>query len=171
MYLGQIIRLQPRDEYIKAVIGAEVGYETRYVVVRTPNKLLFADLQEGDQVIYTGYNIEKDTKLIFKLDSIAKKSFESCPECNLPKTEKNCMLKHDKEAQKLAGTWKVVHKIEKDNLIKIFFDKSNFVFAAVARPTDWYYDIFKILKNDDIADLEGWRYKSRTTLRYLKIVE
>ena len=81
------------------------------------------------------------------------------------------MLKHDKEAQRLAGTWRVVHTIEKDNLIKVFFDKNNFVFAAVARPTDWYYDTFKLLKDDNIVEVEGWRYKSRTTLRYLKIVE
>ena len=170
MFLGRIIRLQTRDEYIKAVIAAEVGYETRYLVIRS-SKSLFTDLREGDQVIYTGYNIEKDGKLFFKLETIVKKAFESCPECDIPLVMEQCMMKHDKEAQRLSGMWKVVHIIEKDNLIKVFFDKNNFVFAAVARPTDWYYDTFKILKDDNIVEVEGWRYKSRTTLRYLKIVE
>ena len=171
MFLGQIIRMQIRDEYIKAVIGAEVGYETRYVVTRTSNKGLLNGLKEGDRVIYTGFNIEKDGRYCFKLESIVKKAFESCPECDLPLIMEKCMIKHDKEAQRLAGTWKVIHKIEKDNLIKVFFDKNNFVFAAVARPFDWYYDTFKILKDDDIVEVEGWRYRSRTTLRYLKVVE
>ena len=163
--------MQTRDEYIKAVIGAEVGYETRYVVTRTSNMNLFDGLKEGDQVIYTGYNVEKDGRYCFKLESIIKKAFESCPECDIPLITKKCMIKHDKEAQRLSGMWKVVHTMNKDNLIKVFFDKNNFVFAAVARPTDWYYDTFKELKDDNIVEVEGWRYRSRTTLRYLKIVE
>ena len=171
MFLGEIIRLQTRNEYIKAVIATEIGYETKYFVTRTPNKSLFTDFNEGDQVLLTGYNIEKDGKFFFKLESIVKRAFESCPECDLPKVAEQCILKHEKEAQRLTGTWKVVHKIDKDNLIKVFFDKSNFVFAAVARPTDWFYDIFQELKDENIVEVKGWKYKSRTTLRYLKIVE
>ena len=170
MFLGQVVRLQTRDEYIKAVIATEVGYETRYIVARTPHKI-FNDLKEGDQVLFTGFNIEKDGKYFFKLESIVKKAFESCPECDLPKVAEECVLKHDKEAQRLTGMWKVVHTIKKDNLIKVFFDKSNFVFAAIARPADWFYDIFQELKDENIVEVEGWKYKSRTNLRYFKIVE
>ena len=171
MYLGRIIRLQLRDEYIKATIGAEVGYETKYVIVRTPNKLMFDGLEERDQVIYTGYNIQKDNKIIFKLESIIKRNFEACAECELPKTAKKCLLNHSKkEAQKLDGTWKVVHKIVNDSTIKIFFDKCNFVFAGVATPQHWYHDIFNDLAVGEMVEVEGWRYKAKTSLRYLKRV-
>ena len=67
----------------------------------------------------------------------------------------------------LVGTWRVVHVINKV-YIKVYFDKC---IILVARPTDWYYDTFKILKVGNFVEVDGWRYKSRTSLRYFKIVK
>ena len=84
MYLGRILSMQDREGYLKVIIGTEVGYETRYITIRTLLKSKFMDLKEQDQVIYTGYEVETNHKVGFKLESIMKKDFITC-ELNLLK--------------------------------------------------------------------------------------
>ena len=170
MYLGQILLLQEREHNIKLIIGVERGYETQYIPIRTKNKMMLHGLKERDKVAFTGIVIRRDKKSVFELESIIQKDFESCNVCDLPKTSTRCISKHDKEAQRLQGQWTIVHKIENETCIKIFFDKANFVFAAVATPAHWFHHIFKNLLIGDEVELEGWRYKTRTSLRYLKDV-
>ena len=170
-YLGTIILLEEKDEYTKIVIGAEVGYETKYITARSKVKALFRDLKEGNNVLFTGETVTRNDKTFFNLDSIVKKDFEACDECDLPKTSATCMLTHKKEAQRLSGVWKVVHKIIANNVIKVFFDKCNFVFAAVATHHHWFNNFFKELKEGDYVELEGWRYLNKTSLRYLKCLD
>ena len=123
------------------------------------------DLCVGDQVLFSGYYTSKGKDKQFHLETILKHSFAQCSECHLPLTSNKCFIKHDKEAQKLDGGWRVVHKIERGGDIKVFFEKGHFVFAAVATPKLWYHDLFKKLCDNDKVSIEGWRYKQQTSIK------
>lgn len=160
--------LQEREQNTKLIIGVERGYETRYLPIRAKNKLMVEGLALHDLVAFTGVVVQRNKKSTFELESIIQKDFESCNVCDLPLTSTTCLSKHSKEAQRLQGQWSVVHKIENGTCIKIFFDKANYVFAAVSTPAHWFHDIFKELLVGDDVELVGWRYKTKTSLRYLK---
>ena len=155
MFLGRVISITNRSDYVKIVIGVETGYNTTYYTARTREFLEIQDVEEGDKVIFSGYTLIKESHAFF-LESIVPFDFESCSICNLPLTSSSCLRKHDSEAQRLDGTWNVIHKIvSKTGPIKVFFQRERFVFAALSTPQEWYNDIFVELKEGDMVKVEG----------------
>ena len=87
-----------------------------------------------------------------------------------------CIIKHDKEAQKLEGEWNIFHRIQKSGHIKLFFLKGRYQFSTVARPINfttmcWLYEQFKSLNEGDKVKVCGWRYKTKTSINYIEKIE
>ena len=171
MLQGEVLFLINRQSYYKVVIGVETGYNVDLYTTRIKDFLIIKDLLVGDKVLFTGYTISKEGSTQFHLDSIVKRTFDSCLECELPLTSNQCIIQHDKEAQKLEGEWTVVHKRESDGNIKIFFEQHHFVFAAVSTATHWYHILFADLQDGDIVTVKGWRYKQRTSIKLIDKLE
>ena len=115
-------------------------------------------------------------KSIFALESIKFTEYSSCLECGFPMTSPICMIRHDKEAQKLDGDWIIFHRIEKNGYIKLFFQRNRLTFGTVAQPRDfitlsWLYNKFKDLKEGDKVIARGWRYKTRTSLSFIEKIK
>ena len=153
------------------MVGVECGYHVDSYTLRVANEKI-SKLEVGDKIIFTGYSISRDGLEQFHVESLLKKNFASCLVCEFPLTSDTCLLKHDKEAQKLIGQWKIVHKIEAKGCIKLFFEQGHYVFAAVSSPNQWTYSVFQELNDNDQVKLQGWRYQQRTTLKFIeKIVD
>ena len=91
----------------------------------------------GDKVLFTGHNRLGDGKSDFILDSIKYQEFTSCTTFGLALISYTCMTIHNKEANIFDGEWEIVHKVEREGKIKIFFLKGHFTFAAVAQPKNY----------------------------------
>ena len=165
MFLGQLLHREEKRSYCKYVVGVETGYHVDLFTIRIRNYHNVNELSVGDQVLFSGKYVTKKNFRQFQLHFITVHPFRQCPECLIPLTSTECFIKHDKEAQKLIGQWKVVHKFQRDGNINIFFEKEHFVFAAVAFPSQWFYDIFVELNDNDNVILEGWRYKDKTCIK------
>lgn len=168
MFLGQLIQKTYKDTYVKLIVGVETGYNVNIYTLRTRNHLSVENIDVDDQVLFAGRYISKGQARQYQLHFIMKHTFRLCPECCIPLTSDLCFIKHDKEAQKLEGEWRVVHKIFRGDDFKVFFEKEHFVFAAVASPKHWYFKLFRNLKENDIVSIRGWRYKQRTSFTSIK---
>ena len=165
MFLGEMLQIVQRRSYHKLTIGVETGYNVNLYTTRVRNYVMIKDLHVGDQVLFSGFNITSGRYNEFNLETILKHSFRECLECHLPLTTTTCLILHDKEAQKLYGEWKVIHKIIREGNVKVFLEKGRYVFAAVATPHHWFHHIFKKLKDNDKVIIEGWRYKQKTSIK------
>ena len=175
IYLGQVLYLAERPNYRKLVIGVECGYHVDCYTLRVGAEdvaRIIPELEVGDKVIFTGYAMSRAGLEQFHVESMMKRNFIACQVCELPLTSNTCLLKHDKEAQKLLGEWKIVHKMQSKGCIKLFFEQGHFVFAAVAQPNHWTHSVFRGLNENDQVKLEGWRFQQRTSLKFIeKITE
>ena len=160
MLFGVLVHRVQKKSYYKLTIGVETGYNVDLYTIRICNNS--PEISVGDQVAFDGYFITKDC---FYLYHINKEKFPQCSECNVRPTSNECFIQHDKEAKKLDGEWCVVHKILREGVIKIFFEKEHFVFAAVATKKHWYYHIFEKLTDADSVSINGWRYKNNTSIK------
>lgn len=171
MLLGQITQKSYKESYTKLIVAVETGYNVDIYTLRTRNHLAVNDIDVDDQVLFTGRIVTKGEASQFQLQLIMKHGFKQCPMCHIPIiTSELCLIKHDKEAQKLEGEWRVVHMIFHGNSIKIFYEKGHFVFAVVATPMHWYYKLFRNLRDGDTVTIEGWRYKQKTSIKYIQKV-
>jgi len=168
IYFGQVLQIVKRSTYYKIVAGVQIGYGVNCYTLRVTEDKLPDDLEVDDKILFTGRLKTRDGLEQFHTESVFKRSFPSCEECRLPLTSETCLLKHDQEAQKLIGQWRIVHKIESRGHIKLFFEKGHFVFAAVAAPNEWIYPTFEELILDDRVKLEGWRYRQSTSIMFVK---
>lgn len=168
IYFGQVLEITNRETYYKLVAGVQIGYGVINFILRVPEDNLPDGLKVCDKILFTGRTKSKDGIEQFHTESIFKRTYPTCDECGLPLTSEKCFLKHDVEAQKLTGEWRVVHKIESKGNIKMFFEKGHFVFAAVATPNQWMLSTFKDLALDDIVKIEGWRYRQSTSLMFVR---
>jgi hypothetical protein len=171
IYFAQVLEIVKRASHYKIVVGVNIGYGIDCHTLCVDADKLADGLEIGDKILFTGYRKSRDGIEQFYTESIFKRSFASCEECGLPLTSETCLLKHDKEAQKLIGQWKIVHKIESRGCIKLFFEKGHYVFATVAAPNQWIYPTFQKLVVDNQVELEGWRYKQCTSLIFIKKLE
>ena len=169
MFLGQLLHIAQRRTYHKLTIGVETGYNIDLYTIRVRNYLMIKDLYVGDQVLFSGFYISKGRYSEFHLETIVKHTFRECSECNLPLTSNSCLINHDKEAQKLYGEWRVVHKIIREGNIKVFFEKGHYVFAAVATTNHWFRHLFRKLTDNDRVAIEGWRYRQKTSIKTILI--
>ena len=167
IFLGQVLQLVERSGYHKIVAGVECGYHVDCYTLRITDEKMI-ELEVGDNIIFTGYSMSRDGLEQFHMESLLKKNFASCSECALPLTSDTCLLRHDKEAQKLVGQWKIVHKVEAKGCVTLFFEQGHFVFAAVSSPHQWIHSVFQGLDENDQVKLEGWRYQQRTTLKFIE---
>lgn len=165
MFQGELLHKVQKKTYLKLIVGVETGYNVDFYTIRVRDPLTIKDICLSDQVLFSGQYIWKRNISQFQLHFIIKHSFRQCSECDLPLTSNTCVIRHDREAQKLNGEWRVVHKIQRDGNIKVFFEKSHFVFAAVATPEHWYHSLFKKLSNNDNVSISGWRYKQKTSIK------
>ena len=169
IFLGQVQQLVERPSYRKIVVAVECGYHVDCYTLRVADEKI-PKLEVDDKIIFTGYLMSRDGLEQFHVESLLKKNFASCPVCEFPLTSDTCLLKHDKEAQKLLGQWKVVHKIQTKGYIKLFFEQGHYVFATVSIPKQWTYSTFQELNDNDQVKLQGWRYQQRTTLKFIEKV-
>ena len=169
MFLGQLLHKIQKKSYYKLSVGVETGYNVDLYTIRVRNYLNVNDLRIGDQVLFSGQYVSKKNIRQFQLHFITIHPFRQCSECHIPLTSNVCFIKHDKEAQKLNGEWGVIHKIQRDGNVKVFFERDHFVFAAVATPTHWYYQLFRRLKDKDNVIIEGWRYKQKTSIKVISM--
>ena len=167
-FLGQVLQIEERDLYLKIVVGVETGYNVDTYTIRLSHEKLVSDLEIGHKVLFTGYSQLRDGIEQFHVESFMKKDFTSCIKCGLPLTSYICFTKHDVEAQKLFGGWRVVHKIKSKGCVKLFFEKEHFVFAAVSSPQMWVHASFQELNDGDRVNLEGWRYRQKTTIKFIE---
>ena len=167
IFLGQVQQLVERQNYHKIVVAVECGYHVDCYTLRVAENTI-PKLEVGDKVIFTGYAAKNSAGMEqFHMETLIKRDFASCPVCEFPLTSNVCLLKHDKEAQKLIGQWKIVHKVQAKGCIKLFFEQGHYVFAAVALPSQWTYSTFQELHVDDQVKLEGWRFQQHTTLKFI----
>ena len=170
IYLGKVLQIAKRTLHHKIIAAVECGYHVDCYTLRVSDLKMIDDLQVGDKILFTGCWLTNDEVKIFKMESIMKRDFLECTECSLPLTSDTCILKHNDEAQKLRGQWKVVHKIQSEDYVKIFFEHVHYVFAAVSFPKLWIHSQFQKLAEGDLVELEGWRYKQRTTIKFVNKV-
>ena len=176
IFLGRILQVDDRDEYYKTAIGVETGYTTDVYIIRISHNKIERRPAINDQVVFTGVEGRSVDKSIFALESIKFTEYSSCLECGFPMNSPICMIRHDKEAQKLDGDWIIFHRIEKNGYIKLFFQRNRLTFGTVAQPRDfitlsWLYNKFKDLKEGDKVIVRGWRYKTRTSLSFIEKIE
>ena len=170
IYFGQVLRIVKRSTYHKIVAGCQIGYGVTCFNLRVTENRLAEDLEVGDKILFTGYTSPRSRDGVerFYTEAVFKRYFPSCGECGLPLTSETCLLKHDREAQKLIGQWTIAYKIESRGYIKLYFEKGHFVFAAVSSPKQWIHSSFQGLARGDNVELEGWRYKQSTSLMFIK---
>jgi hypothetical protein len=164
IYLGQVLQLAERGTYHKIVVGVECGYHVDCYTVRiTKDKMI--GLSVGDKIGFTGYSLVRDDITQFHAESLIKLNFTSCEICCLPLTSNSCLMRHDREAQKLVGRWEVVHKIQTIDSIKLFFEQGHFVFAGVSTNDRWFHPTFQNLKKGDFVTINAWRYQRHTSFK------
>ena len=170
--MGQLLQKVKLESHTRIVIALEVGYLVRCytfrVSIKDSNFDVIDQLKVGDNVLFTGEVQDGETMDDIKLDSIIKKDFISCPTCGIAMVSDKCILKHDREAIKLQGTWAVVQTSGVGYYMKIWFEKDNLVFGAISCPQMWHYPDFMNLRRGDLVELEGWAYKDTNTLKYVR---
>ena len=87
-----------------------------------------------------------------------------------------CIIRHDKEARKHDGQCIIVHKIENNGHIKLFFQRDRLTFGTVDQPKDytalrWLYSRFKDLKEGDKVIVRGWIHKTRTSISFIEKID
>ena len=123
IFLGQVQHLVERTNYLKIVVAVECGYHVDCYTFRVAENT-GPKLEVGDKVIFTGHAANNSAGLEqFQMETLVKRDFVSCPMCEFPLTSNVCMITHDKEAQKLIGQWKIVHKVEAKGCLKVFSNK------------------------------------------------
>ena len=169
MFLGQLLHREQKKTYYKLIVGVETGYNVDFYTIRIRNYHNVKELCVGDQILFSGQYVTKRNLRQFQLHFITVHPFRQCSECLIPLTSNECFIKHDKEAQKLNGEWKVVHKFQRDGNINVFFEKDHFVFAAVATPSHWFYELFIKFADNDNVIVDGWRYKDKTCIKIVSV--
>ena len=171
-FLGKVLQIDEREQYFKVTAAVETGYNTDIYVLRISLDKIIPDLVVGHKILFTGHRKKKDDIERFYLESIRKQDYSSCLECGYPLTSYTCLIKHDKEAQKFQGEWTIVHKMISPPYIKMFFlQGSNFVFAAVSHPKQWIHEKFLQLEEGDKVNVQGWRYKSKTSIGFIEKID
>ena len=165
------MRIDERDNYFKLVAAVETGYNVDVYTLRISLDMMPPDLNIRDKVLFTGRYWKREGIEQFHLQSIKQMSFSSCVKCGYPLTSYICFIKHDQEAQRFDGNWKIVHKIVAQGVVKLFFLQGTFCFAAVSTPKMWIHAKFLELEEDDYVSLEGWRYKRKTSIKFIEKVE
>ena len=169
MFLGKVLQIDEREQYFKTAVAVETGYNTDIYVLRIPFNKMIDGLTVGHKILFTGQRRKRDDVEKFHLESIRRQDYSSCLECGFPLSSFICLIRHDKEAQKFHGTWKIVHKMLSPPYIKMFFlQGSNFVFAAVSQPKQWIHEKFEQLEEGDTVKVEGWRYKTKTSIGFIE---
>jgi len=171
IYFGQVLEIIKHETYYRIVVGTQIGYGVECYTLRVTENIFPDGLKVDDKILFTGKTKSKDGIEQFQTESIFKRAYQSCKECSLPLTSEKCFLKHDEEAQKLTGRWRVVHKIESKGNFKLFFEKGHYVFATVAIPSQWIFATFKELVINDYVELEGWRYRQSTSLMFIRKID
>lgn len=172
-FFGRILQVDDRETHLKTAIGVETGYGTDVYTIRIPLNMAKRKPLVEEQVLFTGREGRTEDASDFKLESIRFTEFTTCLECGFPLTSEACIIKHDKEAQKLDGEWDIFHKVENNGHIKLFFLQGRYQFSTVARPINfttmrWLYEQFKNLKEGDKVRVRGWRYKTKTSISFIK---
>ena len=170
-YLGQVLKIDEREYYFKVIVAVETGYNADVYILRVPFDKMVADLIVGHRVLFTGKSTQRDGINQFRLESIVQRNFSSCLKCGFPLTSYICLIKHDAEAQMFDGNWTIVHKVNSNGHVKIFFEQRHFVFATVSTPQLWVHERFLELKVGDNVRLEGWRYKQSTSLKFIEKID
>ncbi len=170
-YLGQVLKIIEREHYFKVIVAVETGYNTDLYTLRAPFDKMVPDLIVGHNVLFTGHSKQRDGIKQFHLESLIRRDFSSCLKCGYPLTSYVCLIKHDAEAQKMEGDWTIVHKVNSNGHIKLFFEQGHFVFAAVSTPQLWVHERFLDLIEGDAVRLEGWRYKEKTSLKLIEKID
>ena len=172
--MGELLQKTECGNHTRIVIAVEEGYKVLCYILRVadsdPKMDVISHLQVGDKVIFSGEWLAEEKMDDFRFDWIGRKDFQSCSACGLAMVSEKCVLNHDKEAIKLFGKWKVVHARRFGRFIKVWFEKELFVFGAVSCAKLWIHRDFKTLSAGDYVELEGWRYQSTTTLKYVRIL-
>ena len=168
IFLGQVQQIVERSSYRKIVVAVECGYHVDCYTLRVADDS--NNLDVGDKILFTGYTTTRAGLQQFRVESLKKRNFASCPVCEFPLTSDVCLMRHDMEAQKFSGQWKIVHKVQAKGCIKLFFEQGRYVFAAVSLPNQWTYSTFQTLKDNDRVKLEGWRYQRHTTIKFVEKV-
>ena len=167
-YLGQVLKIHEREQYFKVITAVETGYNTDVYTLRVPFDKMVPDLIERHKVLFTGHSKQRDGIKQFHLESLTRRDFTSCTKCGFPLISYVCFIKHDVEAQRFDGNWTVVHKVNSNGHVKLFFEQGHFVFAAVSTPHLWVHERFLDIEVGDTVTLEGWRYKQRTSIKFIE---
>ena len=167
-YLGQVLQIEEREQYFKVIVGIETGYNVDFYTLRVTHDNMIPSLIVGHNVLFTGYSRVRDGITQFHLESIKQRDFSSCLRCGMPLTSYLCLVKHDVEAQRFNGNWTIVHTVSAKGVVKLFFEQGHFVFAAVSEPKLWLHETFLNLKVGDKVRLEGWRYKQKTSIKFVE---
>ena len=172
MFLGRVLQIDEREQYFKVAVSVDTGYNTDIYILRISLDKMINDLTVGHKVLFTGQRRKRDDVEKFHLESIKRQDFSTCLECGFPLTTFTCLIRHDQEAQKFRGTWTIVHKMLSPPYIKMFFlQGSNFVFASVSQPKMWVHEKFQQLEEGDKVKVEGWRYKTKTSIGFIEKTE
>ena len=170
-FLGQVLKIDERECYYKVIVAVETGYNADVYTLRVPFNKMVPDLIVGHKVLFTGHSKQRDGIKQFHLESLIQRNFTSCTKCGFPLTSYVCLIKHDEEAQRFDGNWTIVHRVNSNGHIKLFFEQGHFVFAFISTPQLWVYGIFLDLKEGDTVRLEGWRYRQKTSIKFIENID
>ena len=165
------MQIEDRESYFKVVAAVETGYNVDVYILRVSFNMMPADLATRQKVLFTGQYKKREGIEQFQLESLKPINFSSCLKCGYPLTSYICFIKHDQEAQKFEGNWKIVHKIAAQGVVKLYFLQGTFCFAAVSKPGMWIHSKFLQLEEEDYVTLAGWRYKRKTSIKFIEKVE
>ena len=170
-YLGQVLKIDEREHYFKVIVAVETGYNVDVYTLRVPFNKMVPDLIVGHRILFTGQLTQGGGIKQFRLESLVQRNFSSCLKCGFPLTSYICLIKHDAEAQMFDENWTIVHKVNSNGHIKLFFEQGHFVFASVSNPQLWVHERFLELKEGDTVRLVGWRYKQKTSLKFIEKID
>ena len=170
-FLGEVMQIEERENYFKVITAVETGYNVDVYTLRVSFDIIPSNLSVRHKVLFTGQYRKRDGIEQFRLESIKQINFLSCLKCGYPLTSYVCFIKHDQEAQRFDGKWKIVHKMVTQGVVKLFFLQGTFCFAAVSKPSMWVHSKFLMLEENDFVLLEGWRYQRKTSIKFIEKVE
>ena len=102
IFLGQVQQIVERSSYRKIVVAVECGYHVDCYTLRVADN--GNNLDVGDKILFTGYTTTRAGLQQFRVESLKKRNFASCPVCEFPLTSDVCPMRHDMEAQKILWT-------------------------------------------------------------------
>ena len=155
MLLGEVLYIS----HAKTLLAVEVGYDLTYY----PCHNRTVTLSKGQKVMFTG----EWSGEMFNLKDLIPKTFESCSTCLKPLTSKQCTLKHNSEARKITGVWKVVYKRQDKRHSRLFLEQKRFTFAVTTFPGERHYKLFRKIKITDHVRVSGW-LRERLTLKSIR---